>query len=71
MVRPVAIVGRGVMYASVLALLVAVTMLLLLHWAVIVKEEAYLEREPSAGPNPRTCLSQDGLEVNPGPAAGE
>jgi len=29
--------------ASVLVLVVAVTMLLLLHWAVIVEEERYLE----------------------------
>jgi len=31
------------MSASVLALLVAATMLLLLYWAVIAEEEAYLE----------------------------
>ena len=37
------IAGRGLMNASVLALLVAVAMLLLLSWAVIVEEEKYLE----------------------------
>src|SRR5262245_6563446 len=41
----VLIAGRGLMNASVLALLVAVTMLLLLYWAVIVEEERYLENK--------------------------
>jgi protein-S-isoprenylcysteine O-methyltransferase Ste14 len=40
----VLIAGRGLMNASLLAVLVAVTMLLLLYWAVIVEEEKYLER---------------------------
>jgi protein-S-isoprenylcysteine O-methyltransferase Ste14 len=40
----VLIVGRGLIYASVLVLLLAVTMLLVLYWAVIVEEEKYLER---------------------------
>jgi len=39
----VLLAGRGLMNASVLVLVVAVTMLLLLHWAVIVEEERYLE----------------------------
>ena len=37
------IASRGLLNASVLVLLVAVTMLLLLYWAVIVEEEKYLE----------------------------
>jgi protein-S-isoprenylcysteine O-methyltransferase Ste14 len=41
----VLIVGRGLIYASVLVLLSAVTMLLLLYWAVILEEEKYLERK--------------------------
>ena len=39
----VLLAGRGLMSASLLALLEAATMLLLLYWAVIVEEEAYLE----------------------------
>jgi protein-S-isoprenylcysteine O-methyltransferase Ste14 len=39
----VLIAGRGLFNASVLALLVAITMLLLLYWVVIVEEETYLE----------------------------
>ena len=38
------IAGIGLRNASLLVLVVAVTMLLLLYWAVIVEEEAYLEK---------------------------
>ena len=41
----VLLAGRGLMRASVLALLVAAAMLLVLYWAVIVAEEAYLENK--------------------------
>ncbi len=41
----VLLAGRGLMTASVPALLVAVGMLLLLYWAVILEEEKYLERK--------------------------
>ena len=39
----VLIAGKGLINASALVLLVAVTMLTLLYWAVIVEEEKYLE----------------------------
>lgn len=39
------VVGIGTRNASVFVLAIAVTMILLLYWAVIVKEEEYLERK--------------------------
>ena len=38
------IAGIGLRNASLLVLVIAVTMVLLLYWAVIVEEEAYLEK---------------------------
>jgi protein-S-isoprenylcysteine O-methyltransferase Ste14 len=38
------IAGIGFRNASVLVLVIAVTMVLLLNWAVVVEEEAYLEK---------------------------